>query len=324
MNAAFKKGTYFNVLRKHEDLSRRRKATSVHLKKLRDEFDKHTLSKNISVYCAGSIGRGEVCKYSDLDLFVLSEKPCLRLDELEMLAAIVTINEKLGYSRISNDGRYLKAYSLKEMLDVLGEPRDDSENLFTARMLMILESRPVYRTDLYNRYLLSIVDHYFRDKRGKRSFRPLFFLNDLLRFWRTLCLNYELIRDDPNRPWRKKNINLKFSRMLTVFGTVLPVIAKPISDAVEVIALTRYSPHERLAIGLDILADHTLKKDYIAFLNNYEKFLCWKEEMEDKKVTSSVKFDEECKTATSQVSAFIYEVLCHNKIEKDLQKYLMI
>ena len=46
-----------------------------------------------------------------------------------------------------------------------------------------------------------------------------------------MCLNYELIRDDPKKPWRKKNINLKFSRMLTVFGTVLPIIAKPATTA---------------------------------------------------------------------------------------------
>lgn len=316
-----RKGTYFGILGKHSALAKRKTESSTRLAKLEDEFRKISRSKNLSVYCAGSIGRGEVCSLSDLDVFVLSENHCSKLEELKMLSAIIGINESLGYEEISNDGRYLKVYSLEKMLDVLGEPWDDSENLFTARMLMILESRPVYQMALYERYLKAIVEHYFRDKRGKRSFRPLFFLNDLLRFWRTLCLNYELIRDDPRRHWRKKNINLKFSRMLTVFGTVLPVIAKPVSDASDILQLTKYSPHERFAIGLDMLDDSTLEIEYRAFLNNYETFLCWKE---DKKLIHTPSFDDECAKAARQVSGFIYTVLCHNKIEADLRKYLVI
>ncbi len=143
-----------------------------------------------------------------------------------MLATAIDINRELKYESFSNDGEYLKIHSLDYMLETLGAPQDDSENLFTTRMLLLLESRCVFNEPVYDNAISTILDHYFRDNRGKASFRPLFVLNDILRYWRTLCLNYELTRDDPDKPWRKKNINLKFSRMLTIFGTVLPLIAK--------------------------------------------------------------------------------------------------
>ena len=72
------------------------------------------------------------------------------------------------------------------MLEALGGPQDDSENLFTARMLLLLEARCVCNQPLYDDIVDKILKHYFRDSRGKSTFRPLFLLNDLLRYWRTL------------------------------------------------------------------------------------------------------------------------------------------
>lgn len=322
-----KKGIYCNILDNHTKLAERKVNSSNHLNNLKNKFNECCPiydDKKVCIYCAGSIGRGEVGTHSDLDIFMLSKEPFSRLNELEILANLIDVNRELGYGKFSNDGQFLKVYSLDKMLDALGAPHDDSENLFTARMLLLLESRPVYNQILYTEYINGIIDHYFRDQRGKRSFKPLFIINDLLRFWRTLCLNYELIRDDPDRPWRKKNINLKFSRMLTIFGTILPLIAKPLSESIEFQELAAFSPHERFAIGLDILDDRTLEEEYIGFLDNYESFLSWKEQMGCMDEIADEDLDKKSRGAAKQVSDFIYKALSHDTIDSELRKYLVL
>ena len=69
---------------------------------------------------------------------------------------------------------------------------------------MLLESKPLFNETLYDSQMDEIVGLYFRDDVDRSSFKPLFLLNDLLRFWRTLCLNYEIIRNDKTKPFRKK------------------------------------------------------------------------------------------------------------------------
>lgn len=325
----FERMTYIELLKDYIPLQNRVEKANTKLVQIRDELYENALFEKwpMTVYCAGSLGRGDVGKLSDLDLFILSEeedKKIGRLDEVEVLATVIDINRKLGYQEFSNDGQYLKVYSRKEMLKAVGDPRDDSENLFTARMLMLLESRPVCNELIFEEYLDSVIQHYFRDSRGKRSFRPLFLINDILRYWRTLCLNYERIRDDPAKPWRKKNINLKFSRMLTVFGTILPIVAKPVTTPECVKELTEKNPQERFAYGLDQLGDDSMEEKYKIFLENYESFLTWKENYGSQAQLNDDVLDMESRKIALDFSDFIYEILQHPEIDSEFKKYLVI
>lgn len=322
--------TYTDCLHNHQPLKIRGKRAQEKLVAIRSEFDEMEellASHPVTIFCAGSLGRGDVGKLSDLDLFILSKTPeskkC-RLWEVEILASIIDINRKLGFKEFSNDGQYLKFYAVDEMLKAAGSPMDDSENLFTARMLLLLESKPICNDLAYEEYIDSVIEHYFRDSRGKRTFKPLFLINDILRYWRTLCLNYELIRDDSSKPWRKKNINLKFSRMLTVFGTLLPLVSKPVSSMECVKELTQKTPNERLAYGLDQLGDGSLLDDYSTFLDIYEEFLHWKETMGSAQQLDDEELVQRSRDQARAFSDFIYKAITHPTIDKDLVKYMII
>ena len=324
------KMNFVEIFKNHKELQKRQAFSTEQLKKITTEFNASPdlrQYKSISVYCGGSLGRGEAGTNSDLDLFILSNNKKSaesRLDILRLLSEATRINSKLGFPEFSNDGQYLRVYSFPDMLNALGSPRDDNENLFTVRMLLILESKSVFNEDLYSQHIEKTLGHYFRDSRGRSSFRPLFLLNDLLRYWRTVCLNYELIRDDPKRPWRKKNINLKFSRMLTVFGTVLPIIAKPATNIEYLIDLVNCSPMECLARGLDILGDHTLKAEFRSFLSHYEKFLVAKEKMGTKLSIDDATLDRTMRESATEFSDFLFKCLTHNHINRDFVKYLIL
>ncbi|HKS74817.1 MAG TPA: nucleotidyltransferase domain-containing protein, partial [Terriglobales bacterium] len=209
---------------------------------------------NLGIYVTGSYGRLEAHAGSDLDLFfVLGGNGQLdRITKTLVDAELIKIARDLGFPPFSNDAQYLEVHSLQEMLDKLGGAEDDFKNLFTARMLLLLESRPIYGENAYRKILISIIDAYFRDFHDHTGdFRPLFLVNDILRFWKTLCLNYENRRNRPEDRAKKnkhhvRNLKLKFSRLLICFSTIIPLISSRSSSPEDILALTSHPPLKRL------------------------------------------------------------------------------
>lgn len=317
---------YVKIVDHHEKLLVYMESSTSKLKQVREEFESAEFFQDvpITIFSAGSLARGEWGDTSDLDLFVVSEsneRTKSRIFEIELFAELVRINNKLGFPQFSNDGEYLKIYPIDELLAKAGSPKDDSENFFTARMLLILESDCLVNRDIYENYLGLVIDHYFRDEKGKETFRPLYLINDLLRYWRTLCLNYEGRRKE-NKPWRKKNVSLKFSRMLTVFSTILPLVSRSNVDKEYVLDLVRRRPLQRLAIGFEQVNDSYLDQKYMELLDLYSEFLSWKERdlIEDWVKQNKDKVEQNA----HKFSDILYLALTNGNINKEYQKYLMI
>jgi predicted nucleotidyltransferase len=210
---------------------------------------------NLSIYVTGSYGRLEAHKGSDLDLFFVSDdqRAVERITKTLIDAELIKTARDMRFPPFSNDAQYLEIHLLKEMLEKLGGPEDDFRNLFTARMLLLLESRPVYGEKAYERILTEIIAAYFRDYHDHTGdFRPLFLVNDILRFWKTLCLNYENKRNRTEDRAQKnkhhvRNLKLKFSRLLICFSTIIPLVASKNSAPADILSLTQQSPLDRIA-----------------------------------------------------------------------------
>ncbi len=102
----------------------------------------------LCIYATGSYARLEAGEESDIDIFFLYEGHPLvqRLPNLTLIqlsACLIDATREMGFPPFSEDGRYLDVHYLDHMEEVLGSPDDDSLNAFTARMLLLLESRPV-------------------------------------------------------------------------------------------------------------------------------------------------------------------------------------
>lgn len=221
--------------------------------------------KPICVYATGSYGRLEGWSGSDVDLFFLYDGedatdrfPWITFTRLA--ACLVDASEAMGFPEFSGDGKYLEVLYVRDMERVLGSPDDDSTNAFTARMLLLLESQPVYDADLYASLLERIVGFYYRDFEDHADdFVPGFLVNDILRFWRTLTLNYEhhrrQLQDLVGEELREKkassalkNYKLKVSRMATCYSMVANLSSEPRPVTADtVLELCRMTPGERLA-----------------------------------------------------------------------------
>jgi predicted nucleotidyltransferase len=226
------------------------------------EFRKHLArvpelkeSSDFCIYATGSYARGEASEHSDLDLFFVDKSgSCSRTTTTLISAEVIRIARALQLPEFSGDGAYLKLHKLSDMKDYLGGAKDDYENLFTARLLLLLESVPVGHPRTYHQVLRSVVQSYYRDYHDHNAeFVPVFLANDIIRFWKTLCLNYEHKRNSQSKAAKEKNkahlknLKLKFSRMTTCFSTILAIAsAKETIGPDALIEIIRLSPLQRL------------------------------------------------------------------------------
>ena len=243
----------------------------------------------LCIYVTGSYGRLEASCVSDIDLFFLhagtrQKNRAPRLDKIRLDAALIDAAEKLGFPAFSNDGEYLQVHYLDDLLAEMGGREDDSQNHFTARMLLLLESRPVFNDGEYKRATEAVVRSYCRDYYDSdKDFRnAVFLINDILRYWRTMCVNYEHRRNEQHTDIvrrnkdRLRNLKLKFSRMLICFSAILLLVREGQNPTPEeLLRIVRLSPMERLieaktiAQGEQLVAN--VKENYAWFLQNTGK-----------------------------------------------------
>lgn len=209
---------------------------------------------SLCIYVTGSFARGEASEYSDIDIFfVSSEYETKNLDEIVLKSELIKLTRRLKLPDFSGDGEFLKIHSVEEIIDKLGSPDDDYNNYFTARMLLLLESKVLFNETLYRKVILKIINVYFNDyKDHEESFKPVFLANDIIRFWKTMCLNYEEKKKKRNseetakNKSRLKNLKLKFSRITTCYS-ILCCLRKGEQTTPEfVYELIQKTPIERL------------------------------------------------------------------------------
>ena len=280
---------------------------------------------NLCIYTTGSLARHEANKGSDLDIFVIGDDDeyCYgKLDEIQIFSTLIGINGSLGFPPFSNDGEFLKIFNYREVERIIGSPSDDHHNWFTARMLLILESKCIYNQDKYNEIIEKIIGVYLRDERHN-DFKLYFLLNDILRFWRTLCLNYESSRMNQKK-WEKKNISLKFSRRLTVFATIIYILTFNINSKDELVKMVKKTPWERLEDSVELFnGDVNIGNEYKKFTEEYMKFLRLKERYDLNHDDENLK-DEIKQLGNSQVfKRLISNILLHDGIKEDLRFFLI-
>jgi predicted nucleotidyltransferase len=189
------------------------------------------------VYATGSFGRREASEHSDVDLFIVSlsdydkEKRTDRsrlskLNEILLKADLIRVSEKLGFPPFSRDGKFLEQHTAAGLIQATGNQNDDAENTFTARLLLLLESKPLIGNEVHSKIIDDVIAKYWEEfPRHGDCFMPAYLANDILRYWRTLCLNYEanILEDEPNRGSKRRvnNYKLKHSRMLTCYSALL-------------------------------------------------------------------------------------------------------
>jgi putative nucleotidyltransferase DUF294 len=214
-----------------------RARTDDELKKLRAKVDDARLPERSSLVLFGSWGRYELTGESDDDWGLLLDNPDLNLDGPAVAAALEHLREVFDEERAPGRQAYFGcAFHTGPLRDQIGLDEDDTRNL-TRRMLLLLESVAVTGGQVHRGAQDRVLARYLEYHR--RSFRPpRFLLNDVLRYWRTICVDFEgkAAQDRRERVEKDKfvmrNAKLRTSRkMLYASGLLLVLLCRFVDEA---------------------------------------------------------------------------------------------
>ena len=148
---------------------------------------------------------------------------------------------------------------------------------------MLLESCSLIGKDVYRDAADEVIAAYWQEyQKHSEKFMPAFLANDILRLWRTFCVNYEAFTDrepDDERAKRKvQHYKLKHSRLMTCYSAILYLlfIYRKIETVTPADAMKMFftSPTHRIE---GMAADAYLTAKAVTTLHNllaqYEKFL---------------------------------------------------
>jgi hypothetical protein len=175
----------------------------------------HFLSTDFSLVVFGSLARDEWTEKSDLDwgLLVDSQADPEHFPVALKIAKLFRDHE-LG-EKPGRTGIFGKLIFSHELVHQIGGENDPNSNI-TRRLFLLLESRTIGSADAYRRVVRVILQRYFDQDSNlfdpeKAHFRvPRFLLNDIVRFWRTMAVDFAgKQRERGGEGWALRNIKLR-------------------------------------------------------------------------------------------------------------------
>lgn len=203
------------------NLTDARARTARRLSETQERLTEAQADPDVCVALFGSWGRRELTERSDDDWAIIvngTERPDVRPTPAQ-------IGETLGAGEREpgNQGIFGDTVFCDHLVERIGLDADDNKNL-TRRMLLLLESVAVINEAAHRACRKRVLDGYL-DESVKDYRPPRFFLNDLIRYWRTICVDFVgKEREGAGEKWALRNLKLGTSRKVLFAGGLLPIL----------------------------------------------------------------------------------------------------
>ena len=182
------------------------------LTELRGRLGELSLGDDKVVLTCGSYARREASEQSDVDFFMIRNTTS---GDSSLIGSVGSAIKEVVPKEPSQNGAFgEKAVGRNEMLENIGG-EDDSNSKITRRVLFLLEGEWLFNEIGLQDFRREILERYIREDMTDHQL-ALFLLNDVIRYYRTVAVDYEFktAEMDSPKPWAIRNIKLVFSRKL--------------------------------------------------------------------------------------------------------------
>ncbi|MEQ8785603.1 MAG: nucleotidyltransferase domain-containing protein [Pirellulaceae bacterium] len=188
-----------------------------HADKLRAIVAELKPSPDVAVVAFGSLAREEWTSGSDVDWTLLIDGPA-DMRHFDMARAVEEALQENKYREPGPTGTFGDWSGSHELVHHIGGGEDTNQNI-TRRVLLLLESVSLSDELPHHRVIKAILERYILGDppatSPPRLHTPLFLLNDIVRYWRTIAVDYAAKKwQRSNAGWALRNAKLRMSRKL--------------------------------------------------------------------------------------------------------------
>ncbi|MDE7539854.1 hypothetical protein [Gluconobacter sphaericus] len=270
------------VIDRHQALKAARDYSDRRISDIRQVIKNASHSDNLGIHSlavAGSLARREASEVSDLDLIIttISSKPS---PDTDILVWRDELCDKLKIEKPNPVGVFATPIC-QTLIESISGGADEHYSSVAKRVLFLLESEWLFNETNYNALLNKIVDAYAIDVTADPRKNFVFLLNDVVRFFRALCVNYQHTKSETSDgKWPLRNVKLRHSRVLMYFSMIAAIgsLSRERSpqkiDALKI--LVKIPPLERLFVAYQLADDGAFYKvagfydTFLALLSNSE------------------------------------------------------
>lgn len=188
------------------------------------------------VAAAGSVGRMEASTQSDADLIIVlrddvdpqsSEgKGIYEQVWAALEGAGFGDSEESRLDRPNPQGVFAEPCTTKQLIGPDVGSASEPRSVTAKRLLLLLESQPILGEPEYGKLMQEIVSRYAADYVASDPRKEwTFLLNDLIKYFRALCVHYQWEFKHDNSRWPLRNLKLRHSRLI-MYGGLLSLLGE--------------------------------------------------------------------------------------------------
>lgn len=219
-----------------------------------------------TVVTVGSYGRSEASSESDFDRIVIV-KDSLDQDAISKFSDgfdqfMNPILDECQLSKPNPKGIFIRPISREQIVSIAGDMKETYADL-SRRVLLLLESKSALNEREYDTVLEEVLGKYAEDVVYQNNKNFVFLLNDVIRYFRSICVNYQYTKAGTEwGKWPLRNIKLRHSRVIMYFSLVAALGA-----------LSRYEKSNKLEVLRGLIGLEPLKRLFVAYqLSNDDGF----------------------------------------------------